>query len=350
MSAERVEGTATPAPERLTGLLLGLAVGDALGLPMEGLAPARIARRFPGPLRHRLLFGRGMVSDDTEHAIFTAQAVLQAPADVAAFRRALAWKLRGWFLGLPAGIGLATLRACVRLWLGFPRPGVFSAGNGPGMRAPVLGAYFAGDPARLAAYVRASTELTHTDPKALTGAMALATMAAWAVTHDGPPGWTEAQEMLTGVAPEDAAWGALVAAIGEGLAAGDDVPAFARRLGLGRGVTGYMYHTAPVALFAWLRHGGDYAAGVAGVVQAGGDTDSVAAMAGALLGATATPAGIPQAWVDGLTDWPRGVGVLRALGAARAPVRYPLWGVVPRNAAFTAIVLGHGLRRLLPPY
>ena len=45
-----------------------------------------------------------MVSDDTEHALFTAQALLQAPRDAAAFQRALAWKLRFWVASLPAGL------------------------------------------------------------------------------------------------------------------------------------------------------------------------------------------------------------------------------------------------------
>src|SRR4051812_11684169 len=106
---------------RVAGLLVGTAVGDALGLPYEGLAPGRARRLLPAPLRHRLLPGRGMVSDDTEHALFAAQAFLAHPTDVAAFRRALGWKLRLWLLGLPAGIGLATLRAIGRMWLGFRR-------------------------------------------------------------------------------------------------------------------------------------------------------------------------------------------------------------------------------------
>ncbi|TVS08433.1 MAG: hypothetical protein EA424_28605 [Planctomycetaceae bacterium] len=44
-------------------------------------------------------------------------------------------------LGLPAGVGMATARACLKLWLGFPpkRSGVDSAGNGPAMGKAVLG-------------------------------------------------------------------------------------------------------------------------------------------------------------------------------------------------------------------
>lgn len=350
---------------RLRGLMLGLALGDAIALPAEGLPPKRIARLFPGPLRHRLLpgpgGGSGMFSDDTEHAIFTAQALIANPTDAGAFRAALAWKLRLWFLGLPAGIGLATLRACLRLWLGLRVSGVRSAGNGPGMRAPVIGGALAGDEARLAAYVEASSLLTHTDPRATTGALALARMAAWAVAHGEPPAWFTARELLAALAaPTDDEWPALLAAMGESLVAGDDVPAFARRLGLARGVTGYIYHSVPVALFAWFRHGGDYRQAIAGIVAAGGDTDSVAAMAGALVGATAGEAGLPAEWLAGVRDWPRGLPVVRALadrladcaesGQPQPPVRYPWPGLALRNPLFVAIVLTHGFRRLLPPY
>ena len=104
--------------DRLAGILLGTAVGDALGLPAEGLSPRRRRRLMPGPWRHRLLFGRGMVSDDTEHTLFVAQSLLRYPTDADAFQRRLAWRLRWWFAGLPAGVGMATARACVKLWLG----------------------------------------------------------------------------------------------------------------------------------------------------------------------------------------------------------------------------------------
>ena len=54
------------------GLLLGTAIGDALGLPMENLSPERIRRRWAGPLQMRFVFGRGMISNDTEHTIMVS--------------------------------------------------------------------------------------------------------------------------------------------------------------------------------------------------------------------------------------------------------------------------------------
>ena len=53
--------------ERFSGLLLGTAVGDALGLPAENLSAEKIRKRWNGEWKMRFIFGKGMVSDDTEH-------------------------------------------------------------------------------------------------------------------------------------------------------------------------------------------------------------------------------------------------------------------------------------------
>ncbi|HEY9070049.1 MAG TPA: ADP-ribosylglycohydrolase family protein, partial [Candidatus Ozemobacteraceae bacterium] len=114
------------------GSLLGTALGDSLGLPFEHLSASRAKRLFPPPLRHRFFFRGGMVSDDTEHAVLTALALARSGRNVASFTRNLGWSLRFWVLCIPAGIGWATLRSLVKLWLGWSpvNSGVFSAGNG----------------------------------------------------------------------------------------------------------------------------------------------------------------------------------------------------------------------------
>src|SRR4029078_5512734 len=136
----RVETVAAPSERAATGCILGTAVGDALGLACEGLSNRRQARLFPKLAGYRLLpFGKGMCSDDTEHTCMLAQSLIRTArnADIetqrGSFSPVLGWRLRFWLLGLPAGIVLATLRAFLKLWMGFPprHSGVFSAGNGP---------------------------------------------------------------------------------------------------------------------------------------------------------------------------------------------------------------------------
>lgn len=108
----------TPHLNRIEGLMLGTALGDALELPMEGMKPATIARLgWTANLQHRFLFGRGMWSDDTEHSIMLTQALLACEENSKIFTSKLAWELRWWLFGLPAGVGLATARAMIKLWL-----------------------------------------------------------------------------------------------------------------------------------------------------------------------------------------------------------------------------------------
>jgi len=102
--------------DAITGAILGCAVGDAIGLPYEGLSRRRGIRLLGKPDRHRFVIGRGMVSDDTEHTCMVAQALCASPSDPEVFTRQLGRRLRWWLLGLPAGIGSATLRATLTLW------------------------------------------------------------------------------------------------------------------------------------------------------------------------------------------------------------------------------------------
>lgn len=354
---DRVDGLR----ERLSCLLIGMALGDAIGLPREGLRPERAQRMFgPPPLRHRLILGKGMCSDDTEHACMTAAALLRSRDDVRRFTRSLAWYLRMWFTCLPGGVGMATAKACIKLWLGFPgtRSGVCSAGNGPAMRAPIIGAALAEQTDLMRKMVRASTRLTHTDSRAEEGAMVVAMAAACAIA-DGVEArpesvmqtlmnevqGTELRERLT-----------LVCKL---LAAKAQPNELALALGQQRGISGYINSTVPVAIFCWLRYKGDFRASVEAAVTLGGDTDTVGAIVGGLAGASVGEKGIPQEWLRGLWEWPRNVDYLRRLpealadhaaGKKASPPRWFWPGVVPRNLVFLVIVLLHGLRRLLPPW
>jgi ADP-ribosylglycohydrolase len=97
--------------DRLVGTLLGMALGDALGLPAEGMSAAPVARRFGGVDRFRLLGSTGFVSDDTEQAALVAQAMARHPDDGNRCLRSFRRSLLGWLCRLPFGVGMATIRA-----------------------------------------------------------------------------------------------------------------------------------------------------------------------------------------------------------------------------------------------
>src|SRR5258708_29490642 len=163
---------------RVAGTLLGTALGDALGLPCEGMSAKRIARRFGKLDRYRLLGRTGYVSDDTEQSALVAQSLAGFPAAPDRCARAFRRSLVGWFWRLPWGIGMATIRSCFRTMLGFSRTGVRSAGNGSAMRAAVIGAYFHDRPDQRRAFGTAIATSTHTDDRAVQGALFVAELAA----------------------------------------------------------------------------------------------------------------------------------------------------------------------------
>lgn len=347
--------------ERCRGMILGTAVGDAIGLPAEGFSRARTAKMFKGRWRHHFIFGHGMTSDDTEHTWFVVQSLLAHPVSAEKFARRLGWCMKWWFASLPAGIGLATARACIKLWLGFSAKtsGVYSAGNGPAMRAAPIGAFFCSSQKDLDTFISASTKITHTDPKALIGAKAIAVTAAW-IVRDGLEQRPSAEVfcmLLNDIAPEDPEWISIVENIKKSLEKNLTVDEFVDTLKLQDGVSGYIYHTVPVALFAWHRHFGNYEESLTKVLNCGGDTDTAGAILGALAGLTVGEKGIPEDWVGGIVEWPRSIRLLRESadrlaklkdgGSPKGSVRYFWPGILPRNIAFLAIVLGHAFRRLL---
>ena len=336
--------------DAFTHCLLGGALGDALGLPAEGISAKRIARMWQGEWRHRFFFGKGMVSDDTEHAVMTALSLAKHGNELDAFTKDLARRLRWWFAGIPAGIGMATAKSAIRLWCGVSpsRSGVWSAGNGPLMRAPVIGVYFADDSETRDRFSDASTRITHSDPRALECARLIAkaaTLAADGVTNpvvilDSLERQVESDEMKI-----------RFPLLRSGLADDIEVGAFADSFGRKPGfVSGFAPDTAAVALFAWLRHRGDYRTTISSVIAAGGDTDTVAFVAGSLAGIDAGKDGLPADWIDGLRDWPLSGALLSRLDALDH-LRYPNWPLsLVRNACFLLIVLTHAFRRVLPPY
>lgn len=346
---------------------------------MEGLSRQRQSRMFPDLTRYHFLFGRGMVSDDTEHTWMVAQALLVSGGEPEAFGRSLARQMRWWLLGLPAGVGFATLRAILRLWIGVPytRSGVFSAGNGPAMRSALIGVCWGHDLLRLRELVRVSTRITHTDPKAETGALLIAVAAHVAATElssggdAGALAYADAAlttgeiclycAQLAAALPEGGTeWAEALQQAQASVLAGQTTQAFADSLGLTERVSGYILHTVPVALHAWLRFPRHYENAVIEAIRCGGDTDTVAAIVGALVGASVGSEGIRREWREKLWEWPRSSAWVTRLGASlvrsraqqtvcKAPPVHVL--LLPaRNLVFLLVVLAHGFRRLLPPY
>ena len=335
--------------EALLGCLLGTAVGDSIGLPTEGLSRRRGQHWLVGGLRHRFIIGRGMLSDDTEHTLMLMAALRRHPDDLIAMQRDFGRQLRWWLAALPAGVGLSTARAIGKLWLGFPasKSGVRSAGNGAAMRSAIMGAMFAHDREKRKSVALAACQVTHTDPHAEESVLLVVEATAMAVKDVGTRDVLDALRPFLASEIMKGHFEALETALNDECS----VSEYADRIGCGKGVSGFAPNSVAVALYGWLRHRGEFETMLKEVIACGGDTDSVAAIAGGICGAEVGEQGIPPTWIAGICDWPYSVGFIRRMAEVVGKPPKALWpAMLLRNVVFIIVVLLHGFRRLLPPY
>lgn len=301
-----------------------------------------------------LALGHGFCSDDTEHVQMVARAIAVSQGDLDQFDKELAQQFRCWLLTIPAGVGLATLRACVKLLVGFSpdHSGVFSAGNGPAMRSAILGVCAESDE-ELNELVERNTRITHTDPKAYEGAWVVARAARISVSGEPYCAGTFLEEICRLVKGNELRM--RLDAVRDFLGREQTAEEFSDAQGWQRGIGGYVNETVPAAIYCWARSPQDYRQAVEHAVALGGDTDTVAAITGAISGANLGDAAIPSEWLARIVMWPRGEKWMQALATTLTDSSKPIpnmnWmRTLPRNVLFAVIVLAIGFRRLLPPY
>jgi ADP-ribosyl-[dinitrogen reductase] hydrolase len=272
-------------------VLLALALGDSLGLPFENLKRRHVRKLLEKTSVRQITLkdGKGLISDDTEHALFTTRAMVEACDDRILFEAALGRQLSRWCRAVPPGIGRATLKSCVKMICGVsPRKsGVRSAGNGPLMRVPAIAIRYRHQGDLRNEFIRISTTMTHTDPRAVVMAVFIGEVMA-AFCGDGMS-WPAVQRCLaralratecpTGCATE-------IEVMMTALSVHDPMSADPERamaaIGCKEGVSGYILHSAFAACWFAVRSQGNVEDAISLSIEAGGDTDSVAAIAAAL--------------------------------------------------------------------
>ena len=218
--------------------MLGTALGDSMGLPYEGLSRQKISRKKLSFDRANLIFGRGLFSDDTEQTIIVAQSLIESYDDIDIFERVIKRRLKLWLLALPAGLGFATMKAILKSFF-IKNSGVFSAGNAPAMRSALMGLLFGDDDAKLKEFVYINTHITHTDPKAYYGALAVAKATYLTSIDREDEFFTKMRELV-----DDSEFNSILDSVESSLEL--DSLEFASKLGLDKGVGGYIYQTLPI--------------------------------------------------------------------------------------------------------
>lgn len=313
----------TSVRDRFRGALVGTAVGDALGAPFEGAAAvedAELSSVADGtdPLRW---------TDDTAMAIGLARSLVDTGGrlDPEHLVRRFAqdhddepW--RGYGPGPPhvfalVQAGVPADQAATRLF-----GGNGSFGNGGAMR--VAPAAMAGhpDPDAVATIAAESARVTHAHEWGVTGAVLLALSVHARLT--GPPRPHALLADLRAHAVADP-WRHRLQTVGELLDASPPAGLVATELGTGIEALA----SVPTAIFAALHAGDAFAAAVAYAIRLGGDTDTIAAMTGAIAGAAHGLDGIPGRWLARLEQCERLIALaddLHDLGAgADAPAARP---------------------------
>ena len=265
----------------MSNVLLGTAVGDALGVPFEtkliNYEPLLQwdGKTYLGSEHHKLL--PGQYSDDTQMSIMVAESLIEHhgfnPDDLSA--RYVEWMTSGRW----RGHGKTTKMALESIVNGihWSQSGIAgSLGNGTAMRAAPFGVYFRNDIQSLVSIMKIDSAITHASDDAEAGAIAVALTAAWACNHNTENLLDRLCEHLpdSKVKSSIASLDSLVNS--EFITA----PQALRVLGTKANVK----ETVPAALYCFLKFN-NYHEAVEASIRAGGDTDTTAAIVGGLFGA-----------------------------------------------------------------
>jgi poly(ADP-ribose) glycohydrolase ARH3 len=300
---------APPSPEQFAGCLLGLAIGDALGAPFEGMPADNIfwgygqsADLVKNPTGETLYY-----TDDTEMMIGVAEILSEHGRIVEEpLCRAFVDNYhpeRGYGRGARVVIEAMAKGDDWRQAARSHFPGG-SFGNGAAMRVAPIGLLFGDDLDRVMEEARLSALPTHVHPLGVEGAQLLAVAVALALR--GPPldKKTFYRELRHRTRQEEFRWAVGAAAR---LRPGDTIGMLGSSLEAHRSVV--------TAIACFVSSSQSYEDTVARAIGLGDDTDTLAAMAGALCGAHLGIAAIPARLLGQLEDRHKGRSHIERLAA-----------------------------------
>ncbi len=296
------ERSQTSTEDRFIGCLLGVAIGDALGMPVEGWSGEAIRMRYgvlsdfqPSPSRG---LRAGQFTDDTQMMLMHAESIVATGRidgdDLA--HRFVAW-LRS---GDVRGIGVSTLRSIRRLergihWHESGQTGKFAAGNGVAMRIAPVGLFDCQHVEKLKEDVNTAGAITHRNVEALLGGLAVAyAVAHLATAKTEPANLIEETIAFIGDCGVSRNLRRTQRLLESNAPAADALATL--------GSTGYVVHTVGSAFYCFVRTPDNFKQTVIEAVMAGHDADTTGAVAGALSGAHNGLQGIPRRWLEQLED------------------------------------------------
>ena len=336
--------------DRACGCLFGLAIGDAMGAPIEGMTAEMIRQRygevagfFEMPVRptseeskpqsrYRL---RATYTDDTQMALAVMDSLVEArefnPDHMAGqFARlvgdrhlGLAWVFRGG--GKNTRVALKQLREGAA----WRDSGMASPSDGAAMRVAPIGLFFRDDPAALVRAAIQQAMITHRDARAMASAVAIASAVA-ALVRDRGKGHFDVDAFMSGLVRDvhdaelqiaaelspgaegtpDHAMSTILGEIHERMDLPDSqvlahIAARAAPLTerpITHGTESFCLAAIPSSILLFAKNASSFEQVIIRAINAGKDTDTVGAMAGALAGALHGYKAIPIEWVVDLKN------------------------------------------------
>jgi ADP-ribosylglycohydrolase len=287
--------------DRFSGTIIGFAIGDALGMPAQFLTRDQIHRYYGAPISSFVqahaghasdFLPRGSYTDDTQTMLATAECLIEC-GKMDAARQAdalLAWYLNTVPHRTPAR---ANMRACKHLSTGraWTKSGVFSGGCAAAVRMPPIGLFLNDSPEALVRSTLDACSITHTEPRARAGAVAVACLIArlLQMTERCSPG-DQVLETADKVAPIDSDMAAMLRWVTQIVHLPPEEALFEI------GTSSDAIEAIPAATYCFLKYPKQFAQAVTAAANGGDAADSIAALAGSFVGAAAGLSLIPKPW------------------------------------------------------
>lgn len=280
--------------EALAGCILGGAIGDAAASFFEGADPPERLDLFEHPWQ---------ITDDTQTTLATCEALFGGQVNP----EQIAGSLLNWYQARRIrGAGASTLKALRDLaagchWALAGRKGEHAAGNGAAMRIAPLAFFVDLDVPEGRQTLRDVCRITHHSEEAYVGALATALAVRAAATSRGS--WVEVAAWL----PDSVVRDRLLALSNSGVSS---IAGAAVRMG----TSGSVAESVPLALFAGAQVPSiGFAEMLKQVILVGGDTDTIASIAGQVAGAGLGLSGLPSELVEHLPEKELILGIVQRL-------------------------------------
>ncbi len=303
--------------EPIESILFGLALGDALGYPVEFLSRDAIHSRY-GTVGIQSPPDPSLYSDDTQMTLALAEGVLDAgihaPLDslmIAVGARFIEWAHSPANNRAP---GITCMNGIKRFegGLTWDQSGIAaSKGCGAAMRVSVLGYLYQSDENRLHEVAAASSLITHRHPTAVASSVAAAYLVKLALDQAPIASYMpKVYEFAAGISDEmDLA----ILRVGHVLGWTNEDQALDH---IGQGWVGE--EAVALALYCVLRYPDDYVACVRRAANTPGDSDSIACIAGSIIGARLGLNAIPTDWRERCENASAIANLAQRLAAARS--------------------------------